>query len=262
MAEPMVLEIEEVDKPRKSRAVAKANGDAPRSLTPLEMLNAAVERGDSIDKLERLMGLNDRWEAAQAKKAFLDAKAEFKKNAPAVLRDKDNKQYNSKYVSIGNLVNTINAALAQYGLDASWGYEQGDHTIKCTCTLTHTQGHKESVTLGGPPDVSGQKNPLQQIKSTTTYLRIATFEAVTGIATREGNADDDGNGAGALQKMVSDAQATELQRLISEKQLSPARIYTWVGKKLKLEPADYPATVSDIPARLYPEVVAQIKAAK
>ena len=60
----------------------------PVAITPMEMLNSAITRGDSLDKLERLMDLNDRWEKAQAKKAFIEAKAAFKASAPVVTKDK------------------------------------------------------------------------------------------------------------------------------------------------------------------------------
>lgn len=216
------LDIEEVPTQRKPRgsAVAKAaTTDRPlptpakTAMTPMEMLNAAIERGDSLDKLERLMDLNDRWEKAQAKKAFIEAKAAFKAAAPTIIRDKENKQYKSTYASIGNVVNTVNAALSKYGLDADWDYDQANG-IKVTCKLTHMMGHSESVSLSGPPDTSGAKNPLQQIKSTLTYLRLATFEAVTGIATKEGNADDDGNASGAAA--LTDTQIQTLFDLITE----------------------------------------------
>lgn len=189
---------------------------ASAALTPMEMLNAAMERGDAIEKLERLMDLNERWEKAQAKKAFLEAKAAFKANAPTILKDKENKQYGSRYSSIGNVVNTVNEALSRHGLDAQWDYDQGEKTIKVTCILSHPMGHSERVSLAGPPDVSGAKNPIQQIKSTTTYLKLATFEAVTGIATSEGNADDDGNGAGGA--LITEEQEGAIRDLIEEKQ--------------------------------------------
>jgi hypothetical protein len=80
-------------------------------------------------------------------------------------------------------------------LNARWDVEQGT-SIKVTCILSHAMGHSERVSLSGPPDESGAKNKLQQIKSTLTYLKGATFEAVTGVATIPGNLDDDGNAAG------------------------------------------------------------------
>ncbi len=110
-----------------------------------------------------------------------------------------NKQYGSWYTSLGNLVNTVNAALGEHGLSASWEIEQGE-LIAVTCVLEHLQGHSRRVRIEGPPDTSGSKNTLQQIRSTLTYLKGATFEAVTGIASRAGNLDDDGTAASAQKR--------------------------------------------------------------
>lgn len=185
----------------------------PTVLTPMDMIANAVASGAGIDMLERLMALQERYEAAQAKKAFIEAKAAFKSENVIVTKDKDNKQYNSKYASIGNLVNTVNATLAKHGLDAAWEIDQGEK-ITVTCVLSHRDGHSVRVSMSANPDTSGQKNPIQQIKSAVTYLRVATFEAVTGIATNEGNADDDGNGAGYA--LISQEQQDELLALADE----------------------------------------------
>lgn len=166
----------------------------PTVTTPSHLLAMAVEQGADLDKLEKLMALQDRWEAGEAKKAFNEAVAAFKKNPPRVSRDKENKQYGSRYSSLANLVNTVNAGLSEHGLSARWDISQ-EQQISVTCILSHVRGHSERVTLKGPPDTSGAKNSLQQVKSTLTYLKGATFEAVTGVASDEYNLDDDGNGA-------------------------------------------------------------------
>ena len=199
----------------------------PVAITPMEMLNSAITRGDSLDKLERLMDLNDRWEKAQAKKAFIEAKAAFKASAPVITKDKTNSQYNSRYASIGSVVNAVNEALSKHGLDADWQFDQSSG-IRVTCILTHVAGHSESVSLVGTPDTSGAKNPLQQIKSTLTYLKLATFEAVTGIATKEGNRDDDGNASG-VASFISDEQVEELTALITETKTDIAK-FLEIGK--------------------------------
>jgi len=199
----------------------------PVAITPMEMLNSAITRGDSLDKLERLMDLNDRWEKAQAKKAFIEAKAAFKASAPVITKDKTNNQYNSRYASIGSVVNAVNEVLSKHGLDADWQFDQSNG-IRVTCILTHVAGHSESVSLVGTPDTSGAKNPLQQIKSTLTYLKLATFEAVTGIATKEGNRDDDGNASG-VASFISDEQVEELTALITETKTDIAK-FLEIGK--------------------------------
>jgi hypothetical protein len=172
---------------------------APRrratNANPMQMLAIAVERGDDLEKLRQLMDLRDRWEAAEAKKAYVAAFSEFKRNMPDVVKDMLNKQYGSDYSSLANLVNTVNRSLGEYGLNARWEPDQSE-TIAVTCILTHVDGHSEKVTLRGPPDTTGQKNPLQQIKSTLTYLEGATFQAITGVVARSASKDDDGNGAG------------------------------------------------------------------
>jgi hypothetical protein len=179
-------------------AVAKHVEPAPPAVTESAHIYSLVERimmdkDIPIERANQALEFYQKVEAERAKKAFLEAKAAFKANAPDIFKDKTNTQYKSAYASIGNVVNTGNDVLARYGLDASWDYDQSSG-IKVTCILRHVLGHSERVSLTAPPDNSGSKNPLQQIKSTITYLRLATYEAVTGIATKEGNLDDDGNG--------------------------------------------------------------------
>jgi hypothetical protein len=170
-------------------------------MSPVDTLLNAIQRHPDMDlvKLEKLMELAERWRAAEAKRAYVRAFALFKKNMPDVVKDMLNKQYGSDYSSLANLVNTTSRVLGEYGLHANWRPDQSDG-IKITCVITHEDGHSEDVWLKGPPDTSGQKNPLQQIKSTLTYLEGATFQAITGVVARSACADDDGNGAGKNAK--------------------------------------------------------------
>jgi hypothetical protein len=119
--------------------------------------------------------------------------SDFKREPVIITRDKENKQYGSNYTSIGNLINTVTPFLSKHGLSASWAIDQSAG-IKVSCTITHALGHSgEPKTLLVPLDTSGAKNPLQQIKSSITYARIVTFECACGLASVEGNLDDDGN---------------------------------------------------------------------
>ena len=194
-------------------ATAKAV-EIPRAqaVTPIDMLDRALGNGAGIDVIERLMTLHERYQAAEARRAFIDAKAAFKAEAPSIEKDKKNLQYKSKYSSIGAIVNTMNPILSKHGLDASWDIDQSDADIKVTCTLSHRDGHSQSVPMRSKPDGTGQKNPIQQIKSAITYLKIATYEAVVGIASNEANSDDDGNASQEI-KLISEKQLDELLAL-------------------------------------------------
>ena len=164
--------------------------------SPITRIIELIGQGAEIDtnQIEKIIELNERHEANEARKAFHVAMAEFKKDPPEIIKDKLNTQYGSNYSSLANVTSTISTALSEHGLSATWKPDQKDGQIYVTCFLTHRLGHSEETTLFAPPDGSGSKNPIQQIKSTISYLEQITLLAAVGLATND--MGDDGNGAG------------------------------------------------------------------
>lgn len=212
-------------------------------------INLAIETKADLPTIEKFMDLRERWEKNEARKAFHVAMAVFKANLPTVVKDKTNSQYKSKYVSEDALINTINPELSKQGLSASFDFAQEGDNIKVTCNITHAKGHRESVSLSGKADGSGSKNPLQQIKSTATYLRKATFEAITGIASSENDADDDGNGA---TEYISDKQKSTILDFINAKEVDETKFCEFMGVD----------SVDKILASYYNKAIAALKSAK
>ena len=175
------------------------------AVTPMTMLQIAVSQNADLDKISKLMDLQERWEKNEARKAFVAAMAAFKQSSIRIIKDKENKQYSTNghkamYVSLGSMVNTVTPFLSDHGLSARWDIDQSNG-IRVSCIITHSMGHSESVSMVFPPDKSGAKNPLQEIKSAVTYAKACTFESICGLASTDANSDDDGNGAG---KRVND----------------------------------------------------------
>lgn len=162
--------------------------------SPAEMMRVALSSGMAAAEIRELLALQREWEANEAKKAFNAAFAAFKAESVVIRKDRENKQCGSRYTSIGNLVDTVAPFLSKHGLSHEWDQDQADG-IKVTCTLSHALGHSRTSTMKVPPDTSGAKNPIQQIKSSITYARSVTFEAVCGLAATDANVDDDGGGA-------------------------------------------------------------------
>ena len=192
-------------------------------VTPMQMCAMAAQRGATMEELERFMSMAERDEDRKAEKAFHAAMAQYKANEPTVRSDMTNSQYDSGYVSKGNLVSTVNTVLCQYGLSARWTFPPTEDmtVVTVTCILSHKGGHSEEVTFSGPLDNSGQKNPLQQRKSTVTYLQIITFEAVTGTASND-SGNDDGNSSGSGVEYITDEQAQVIEDLLGEVAPAPA----------------------------------------
>jgi len=180
-------------------AAATAVVKTAQTATPATLLQMAVQQGADLDRLERLMALQERWEAGEAKKAFDDAHAAFKGEAVEIIKRKQvdfaNKtggrtQY--KHAELADVVDALSLPLSRHGFSWKWVPKQTPDWLEVTCTLTHRAGHSESVTLGAAPDASGGKNSIQAIISTKTYLERHTLKAIAGVA--EKGEDDDGQG--------------------------------------------------------------------
>lgn len=218
------------------------------------ILQMAISQGAPLEQLEKWMKLKRENEADEARKEFYRAVAAFKRESITIHKDKVNTQFKSKYSSLGNLLETVNPYLGKHGLSVSFIPEQSEKIITVSCVLRHELGHTESVSMSAPPDTSGgnAKNPIQQIKSTFTYLRSATFEAVTGLSGTDASVDDDGNSAGGVQYISTDQQ-TEINDLVKEiYDPEPERFWNY----MKVEGAD------KILAKDYNKAIAALKAAE
>jgi len=189
-------------------------------VSPNEIMMEAVRRGagkEQLEVLERMFEFDLRVKAQQAKEAFYEAKAAFKAEVPVVIKDKQNTQYQSMYATEDALFNTVNPVLARHGLEASFSYPKSEDPklFIARCTLTHTLGHSEFVDADGPLDTSGSKNPLQQYKSTRTYLKKDAYTAITGIASADA-VDDDGNAAGGVEDPITEDQAADIETMVTD----------------------------------------------
>lgn len=191
MAEPQRHAVAQAQ-PQHHQIVA--GGPAPG--TPAHLLMVAVERGLSLEYLERLIGLQERMEGREAEKAFNDAVASLRGEIIHIEKNKtitDGPMKGKSYADLQSWVHGVSEALSKHGLSVRWNPLQDDKDwIRIECILRHRGGHKESAAFGGPPDTSGAKNTIQARGSVVSYLERYTLKMVLGLA--EGGEDDDGNG--------------------------------------------------------------------
>lgn len=157
--------------------------------SPMIMLSQALNNGQSIEVVEKLMALSERFEANLAKKAYTAAMAEFKRNAPEITKDikvayqnKDDSWTNYAHASLAQVASKCAVAMGPVGLSHAWSNDQRDGGMEVTCIITHEMGHSERVSIFSSLDTSGGKSPIQSIGSTLTYLQRYTLLAATGLA--------------------------------------------------------------------------------
>jgi hypothetical protein len=207
-----VLEMERQAAEPRAVAVPATQPLAVVPTTPFELVAHAAARGASMEELRTFIELQERLEANQARKAYVAAMAEFKRNPPQIVKDKfvsfdgrDGSNTSYMHATLGSVCGAIVEGLGKQGFSHRWDTEQpASGMVSVTCTITHSMGHSEVTRMQAPPDASGKKNAIQQIASTITYLQRYTLLAACGLATNE-QLDDDGRGGAARQ----DAGATE-----------------------------------------------------
>jgi hypothetical protein len=177
-------------------------------VTPMDMLNRAISSGASLDMVEKLMTLQERWESGQARKAFDEAIAAAKAEIPPIQRNA--KGHNEKrYADFAAIAKVVDPIISRHGLSYRFRTTQAER-ISVTCILSHKAGHSEETTLVGPADTTGNKNAIQAIGSTLTYLQRYSLVQMLGLAAA---ADDDGKTAAGVD-LVTQKQADDLRDLI------------------------------------------------
>lgn len=223
---------------------------APAS-TPMRLIEMALAAGQ-VDQLDKLMALQERWEANEARKAFVAAMARFKAEPIIVEKDRtvdftsQKGRTHYKHASLAAVVDAVVSRMGKYGLSHKWDTKQSDGAVQVTCVITHEMGHSESVSLAGPRDETGNKNLLQQIASTVTYLQRYTLMSLCGLASKE--MDDDANNAEPVQFISAD-QATELRDLATESRANVTEFLKWL-------PAE---SFDTVPLSLYPKARQALK---
>ncbi len=222
-----------------------------QAATPSVLLAMAVQQGADLDRLERLMALQERWEANEARKAFVEAMTAFKaepleifkrKQVEFTTRDGDTTSY--KHATLADVTDVVVPAMARHGLSHRWDVEQRDGRIFVSCVVTHRAGHSEMVKLDAAPDASGKKNAIQQVASAIQYLQRYSLLAIVGLATKDTN-DDDGRSTGDGDDAADDAEAQRIGALVDKLVLEVRAIKVdadalnfW--KKEKAQLAKYP----------------------
>lgn len=166
------------------------------ALTPMAMVSQAVARGASLEMVSKLIDLQERVEKSQGRKAFDIAVAAAKGEIGPIFKDREvdftsqKGRTNYRHESFGGIASAIGPVLDRHGLSYRFRASQEGGRVSVTCILAHRDGYSEENTLAAGNDTSGNKNDIQAIGSTTTYLQRYTLKLALGLSTTD--KDDDG----------------------------------------------------------------------
>ena len=207
---------------------------AASDLSPMALIQQAIEAGTDVAALVTLSELAKEWEDRSAAKEFAAAMAAFQTRCPPIRKTREGAKASRAgsgamycYAPLEEITRTVDPILHDLGLAYSWDSTIEDGMMVVTCVLRHVKGHWESAGFTCPcdsksPAMSGQ----QKFGGAMTFARRYSLTAILGITT----ADDDVDGAEAeMMEFVSEAQAAELADMVEDPNVDRAAFFAWVG---------------------------------
>lgn len=188
--------------------IKKYDGETSQVLAMVERV--AMDPAADIDKLERLLDMQERVLNRNAMVAFNAAMSEMQSDIPTIEKGGAivvNGQERSKYARFEDIMRVIKPVMQQHGFSVSFRTKTGDGQVVVTGILMHREGHREETEMALPVDASGSKNTVQAIGSSTAYGKRYVLCALLNIAT--GDEDDDGqmSDLGELAEAVRNIEA-------------------------------------------------------
>lgn len=173
----------------------KENQLAAQEQSPTNLIALAIQQGADVEKLEKLMALQERWEAKEARKSFFTALSDFQRDCPVITKNKSaafssgGSKVGYKFATLDHIIAIVKEPLAKHGLSYRFEFKDEAGAISVTCVLTHLHGHSERTPMTAQADTSGAKNGIQARGSTLTYLQRYTLSGSLGISSADEDVD-------------------------------------------------------------------------
>ena len=177
---------------------------------------AAANPSVDMDKMERLLQMQERILAKNAEAAFNVAMVRAQSRIRQVSADSENKQTHSRYASYSALDKALRPVYTDEGFSLSFDTGDGappEH-VRVVCYVAHIDGHSRTYHVDMPADGKGAKGGDVMTKthaagSAMQYGMRYLVKLIFNVAIGD---DDDGNGATQLERI----NAKQLADLIAK----------------------------------------------
>lgn len=227
--------------------------DAPQPNTAAAIIQvierAATDASVDVDKMERLLAMQERIMDRQAHAAYTAAMAEMQPKLPTIKKRgaiKNNSgKVQSTYAKWEDIDAAIRPILTKYGFALTFRTETREGRPVVWAVLSHREGHSERTEVELPIDSSGSKNNVQGVGSSMSYGKRYAASALLNLVTEDEDDDGQMGGAGAL---ISDDQVRELRRLMTEVKANAGAYFEYLGVQ----------ALEDLPAPKFAEAKAAL----
>ncbi len=222
----------------------------------LEVISrAASDPSVDIDKMERLIAMQERVQDRQAASDFADALSAMQTELPVITKGnqiKHGEKVIANYADWDSISKAITPILSKHGFSLNFRNSNTANEITVTAVLRRG-GHEETNSVTLPSDSSGSKNAVQAIGSSTLYGQRYAACPLVGVTIQ--GADDDGAKAG-MKHPISVKQYDELLRKISEVAADQDAFVEYLKSQKRLATDD----LGDLPAQHFQAAINALNA--
>lgn len=216
---------------------------------------AARDPSVDMDKMERLLQMQERVMSRNAEQDFNRAMTEAQSKMRSVAADSNNPQTKSRYASYAALDRAVRPVYTAHGFALSFDTAEGapDSYVRVVCHVSHRNGYSRKYHVDMPADGKGAKGgdvmtKTHAVGAGMSYGQRYLLKMIFNIAVGE---DVDGNEP-LSNEPVSDEQAAKITTLLTETKSNLTIFLKWIGAE----------SVSDIPARKFKDAMAGLEAKK
>jgi len=221
--------MSEVTRIEPKQDVAERPADSASAI--ISVIERAVSNPDvDIDKMERLLAMQERVMARQAEQAFNEAMMAAQADIEPVARDAYNSHTKSRYARLETISRAITPVITKHGFAMSFGTADSslEGHYRVTCEVTHCDGYSKQYHVDMPSETAGfkggaNKTATHAFGSAMSYGRRYLTLLIFNIATE----DDDGQAAGR-GKTITDAQCNELLALAEDAEADKRAFCEWL----------------------------------
>jgi hypothetical protein len=198
--------------PERQQPVAVHQDQEVSMLATISRL--ALDPRCDMEKLERLMALQERMEAKSALEAFNASFAEMQCAMPSVVKRTENTHTKKLYADLDDINAMVRPVMAKYGFGVSFKIVNTPAGVNITGILMHKGGHREETSMLLPLDAGAGRSAVQSVGSTTTYGKRYVMCALLNITSGD---DKDNDGCkDQVDPLVTPAQARQVQALLDK----------------------------------------------
>lgn len=197
---------------------APAQNDASAIIQVIE--RAAMNPDVDIDKMERLLQMQERVLNRNAEQEFNQAMARAQTDMRPVVRDASNDQTRSRYARLETIDRQVRPVYTSCGFSLSFGTDDCpiEGHIRIICDASHVGGHSKRYKVDMPLDMTGMKGNQNKTAthahgSTMSYGRRYLTLLIFNIAMAQ---EDDDGAAAAQHRAVTPFQAGQIAQMLGQ----------------------------------------------